>query len=78
VKKVNVPAVNEHEQSPVPPTVPAKPIRPKRQAPAADGNVQVNQVQNEAPKQAPAPKVERPQVPASDGVQPGLAQASRK
>jgi|GEM_PF-1183640 hypothetical protein len=75
MKKANAPAVNEHRQSPVPPT---QPTLPRRQSPAQDGSVQVTQVQNEAPKQAPAPKVERPQAPASDGVQLGLAQASRK
>ncbi|MBM3331952.1 hypothetical protein FJY68_08910 [candidate division WOR-3 bacterium] len=75
VKKVNVPAVNEHRQSPVPPT---QPTPPPHQAPAPDGSVQVKPAQNEAPKQAPASKIERPQAPSSDGVQIGLAQAGRK
>jgi hypothetical protein len=76
VKKTDAPAVNDRQQAPVPPTQPAKPVPPKRQAPV--GSVQVTQVQNEAPKQVPAPSVDKPAASASAGVQVSLAQTVRK
>jgi hypothetical protein len=79
VKKMDVPAANDRQSVPVPPipsTPPYQPVRPKRQAPA--GSVQVTQVQNEAPKQVPAPPVNKPVAPTSDEVQVGMSQARRK
>jgi hypothetical protein len=73
VKKMNAPVANEHEKSPVPPT---QPTPPQRQAPS--GSVQVTELQSEAPKQVPTPKVDKPAAPASDGVQVGMVQAKRK
>lgn len=76
VKKMDVPAANDRQQAPAPPVQPVRPTPPKRQAPI--GSVQVTEVQNEAPKQAPAPAVDRPVASASDGVQVSVAKAVRK
>jgi hypothetical protein len=73
VTKMDVPAANDRQQAPVPPTAPAV---PKRQAPV--GSAQVTQVQKETPKQAPTPSVDKPATSASNGAPVSLAQAVRK
>jgi len=75
-KTMDVPAANDRQQAPVPPVQPATPTEPKRQAPV--GSVQVTQLQNEAPKQVPAPSFDKPVTSASDGVQVSVAKAVRK
>jgi hypothetical protein len=71
-KKIDVPVGNDRQQAPVPP----RPTSPKRQVPV--GSVQVTQVQNAAPQQAPAPAVGKTVAPASEDVQVSLAKPVRK
>lgn len=77
VKRTNAPVTNDRQESPIPP---AKPTPPKRQAPASNGSVATAPAQNEAPKQAPSPPVDKPADTESEAarVQVGMAKAVRK
>jgi hypothetical protein len=80
-KRIYAPVTNDRQKSPVPPiplTPPYQPVLPKRQAPAQGGSVPAAAVQQESPKQAPTPPVNKPVAPASDEVQVGMSQARRK
>jgi len=77
VKKVNLPATNDRQQAPIPPTAPVKPVAPTPRPTAADRGVRVTQVQHEAPKQVTASVVKAPE-PAAVGTQVSLVRAVRK
>jgi hypothetical protein len=78
VQKVVLPVGNDRQAAPVPPAPLPKPTPPQRKAPVRDAKVLVTQVGNEIPKQVPAPTVDKPVAPTSDGAQISLGKPARK
>lgn len=77
-KRTLTPVTNDRQKSPVPPTPPYQPVQPKRQAPAQGGSTPAASAQNQAPKQAPTPPVDKPAGLAANATQVQVGLGSPK